>query len=615
MKAKFEEFQRSLEAKSRTELIQVALNLFKEKDEALIRLKTFEEAETELMHQFQEIKGRLKEAERERDELRKQNLHLSGIRKEREKELFGRSTQKTEEVISDLEHGIPDTDPLDEDAGDGQGQDGGISTGEKSRLFGDGKKERTPKQKGKREKDLESLAKQELYNIDVDELDKQFPEGWRIAYWKKSRCIVHIRSYDYLQVTYTPVVSVGLEHRMVSMPAPVPVIPKSLASPSLLASLFYDKYGLFLPYYRQEHDPDHFSIPISRQTMSNWEIHVCEELLEKVYFFQGSLLKKRSHQQCDETFWLVICDGRNAGCKSFLWTHRTSEMETYESIIHICYEMTRGSGHLKNFFDGITGKIHLTSDAYAAYYTLRNMMEDKVILCGCLMHARKRYVEAVDVMKIPKDMPLKERLELPEIKALLLIAEIYYAEKPLKELPISEREIRRKAEVLPKMDDYFDYIKGIDLTAPDVSEKLKDAISYSLKHEEELRQFIYDGNVPIDDIATERAIRPIAQLRNNALFSCTPRGAKASAVIMSLIETARANGADPYYYLCFLLTVMPLHLGDKDETYMAEMMPWSKIYRDYEQNEKASIVNSLVSSRNREKPKVISSRGSIRRVS
>ncbi len=373
MKAKFEEFQRSLEAKSRTELIQVALGLFREKDAALIRLKAFEEAETELMRQFQEIKGRLKEAERERDELRKQNLHLSGIRKEREKDLFGRSTQKTEEVISGLEHGIPDTDPLDEDAGDGQGQDGGISTGEKKRLFGDGEKERKPKQKGKREKDLESLTKQELYNFDVDGLDKQFPEGWRVAYWKKSRCIVHVRSYDYLQVTYTPVVSVGLEHTMVSMPAPVPVIPRSLASPSLPASLLYDKYGLFLPYYRQEHDPNRFGIPIPRQTMSNREIHACEELLVKVYIYQGNLLKERDYQQCDETTWLVIRDGRNAGAKSFLWTHRTSEMEANESIIHICYEMTRGSGHLKNFFAGITGRIHLTSDAYAAHYTLRDM--------------------------------------------------------------------------------------------------------------------------------------------------------------------------------------------------------------------------------------------------
>lgn len=613
MKAKYEEFHRSLEAKSRTELIQVALTLFKEKEDALIRLKTFEESETDLMRQFHETKTRLEDAERERDELRKQNIHLAGIRKEREKDLFGRSTEKTEDVLSGLEHGIPDTDPLDEDADDGQ--EGGIGGGEKRRLFENGKKERKPKQVGKREKDLESLAKQEQYNFDVDELDRLFPDGWRVVYWKRSRSIIHVRSYDYLQVTYTPVVSVGLGHTMVSMPAPVPVIPKSLASPSLLASLFYDKYGLFLPYYRQEHDPERFGIPLPRQTMSNWEIHACEELLVKVYIYQGNLLKKRDHQQCDETTWLVIHDGRNAGTKSFLWTHRTSEMETNESIIHICYEMTRGSDHLKNFFAGITGKVHLTSDAYVAYYTLRDMMDGMIILCGCLMHARKRLVEAVDVMTIPKDMPLEERLELPEVKALLLIAEIYYAEKPLKELPAAERLICREKEVLPKVNNYFDYIRKIDINAPEVSEKLKNAIIYSLNHEEELRQFLYDGNVPIDDIATERAIRPIAQLRNNALFSCTPRGAKASVVIMSLIETARANGADPYYYLCFLLTVLPLHIGDKVETYMAEMMPWSKTYRDYEQNEKNRIANALLPPGGGEKPKVLSSRGKFRRVS
>ncbi len=238
-----------------------------------------------------------------------------------------------------------------------------------------------------------------------------------------------------------------------------------------------------------------------------------------------------------------------------------------------------------------------------------------IILCGCLMHARKRLVEAVDVMTIPKDMSMEERLELPEVKALLLIAGIYYAEKPLKELSAAERSIRREKEVLPKVNNYFDYIRGIDINAPEVSGKLKDAVTYSLNHEGELRQFLYDGNVPIDDIATERAIRPIAQLRNNALFSCTPRGAKASAVIMSLIETARANGADPYYYLCFLLTVLPLHIGDKAETYMAGMMPWSKTYRDYERNEKNRIVNALAPPGNGEKPKVLSSRSNFRRVS
>ena len=591
MKAKVDEFKRSLEGKTREDLIQTAVALFEEKEIVMLRLKTFEDAEPDLIRQFQDAKKELELVKKELNELRKENIRNAEIRIEREKALFGRSTEKIEDIVSDIGQSIPDSDPLDEDENCDNVNE--ASTSEKRKLFEDKKTTRRSKQTGKRDRDLDSLPMQEVYNYDVDELDQQFPEGWRIAFWRETRQIIHVRSYNYLEVTYTPVLSVGLEHRMASMPSPPAIIPKSLASPSLLAAIFCDKYRLFLPYYRQEHDPERFGIPVSRQDMSNWEIHVCEELLIKPYLHQGELLKTRPHQQCDETVWLVINDGRKPGSKSFLWTHRTSEMEDHETIIHVCYELTRGSGHLENFFAGIQEPIHLTSDAYAAYYTLRDMMEGLIVLCGCLMHARKRYVEAVDVMKIPSDMPLEQRLEMPEVKALLLIAKIYHAEQPLRGLSSDERKTRRKTEVRPRVDDFFDYIKGIDISAPDISEKMRDAINYSINHEKELREFLNDGNVPIDDIATERAIRPIAQLRNNALFSCTPRGARASVIIISLIETARANGVDPYYYLCYLLTVLPLHIGEKNEEYMDDMMPWSEAYRTYEKSEKQRLVHLL----------------------
>lgn len=600
LRAKIDEFKRSLEGKTREELIRTAVKLFEEKESAMIRLKTFEEAEPDLARQFQETQQELEAAKKELDKLRKENIRNAQIRKEREKALFGRSTEKIEDIVSDIGQSIPDTDPLDEDGNCDEVNE--ISRGEKRKLFEDKKTVRQPKQTGKRDRDLASLPVREVYNYDIEELDSLFPEGWRIAYWHKTKQIIHVRSYDYLQVTFTPALSVGLEHRMVSMPSPPTIIPKSLASPSLLATVFYDKYGLFLPYYRQEHDPERFGIPVSRQDMSNWEIRACEEFLIKPYLYQGGLLKTRTHQQCDETVWLVINDGRKPGSKSFLWTHRTSEMADHETIIHVCYELTRGSGHLENFFAGIQETIHLTSDAYAAYYTLRNMMEGLIILCGCLMHARKRYVEAVDVLKIPSDMPFEQRLELPEVKALLLIAKIYHAEQPLKTLSADERKKCRQADVRPLVDDFFDYIKGIDINSPDISEKMRDAISYSINHEKEIREFLNDGNVPIDDIATERAIRPIAQLRNNALFSYTPRGAKASVIIISLIETARANGVDPYYYLCYLLTMLPLHIGEKDEEYMDDMMPWSETYRAYEKNEKQRLVHLLSPPESDKKP-------------
>ena len=139
--------------------------------------------------------------------------------------------------------------------------------------------------------------------------------------------------------------------------------------------------------------------------------------------------------------------------------------------------------------------------------------------------------------------------ELREVKAVNLIAEIYIEENALKELSADERHELRQKIVRPKVNAFFDYIKAIDVDAQLVSEKLKDAVQYALNQEDCLRQFLKDGNIPIDNGACERSVRPATQFRRNSLFSFTESGAEVAAVIFTLIETAKANGADPYYGL------------------------------------------------------------------
>ena len=125
-----------------------------------------------------------------------------------------------------------------------------------------------------------------------------------------------------------------------------------------------------------------------------------------------------------------------------------------------------------------------------------------------------------------------------------------------------------------------------DLSRPLVSEKLRDAVQYALNQETGLRRFLEDGRVPIDNVACERSVKPEVLSRRNILFSLTVSGAESSAMIQTLIETARANDADPYYYLKCLMEQMPKHLYEKGREYMLEMMPWSEKYRRYEIQER-----------------------------
>ena len=138
------------------------------------------------------------------------------------------------------------------------------------------------------------------------------------------------------------------------------------------------------------------------------------------------------------------------------------------------------------------------------------------------------------------------------------------------------------------MDAFFAYIRTVDLSNPLVSEKLRDAVQYALNQEICLRRFLEDGSIPIDNGACERSVKPVALSRRNSLFSLTVSGAESSVMIQTLIETARANGADPYYYMKYLMEQMPKYLYAKEREYLQEMMPWSERYRRYEIRERTN---------------------------
>ena len=337
--------------------------------------------------------------------------------------------------------------------------------------------------------------------------------------------------------------------------------------------------------------------------MSGWIVYACLELFLPVYEYMAAELRKCKYQQCDETTYLVIHDGRGAGAKSYIWTHRTSELMDGPAIIVYCYEKSRSADHLRSFYAGQTEKFYLTSDAYIGYPSFADEMDGIVVLCGCLMHCRRKFVEALAVLNT-KGLTDEQILSLPETRGILLSGEIYDADEPLKTLSASERLEKRQTDVKEKVDDFFNFVHSFDLNDPSLSEKLKTALQYSINQESRLRMFLEDGNIPIDDGATERSIRPIAQGRRNYLFSNTISGAQSTVIASSLIETARANGADPYYYLQYLLEKLPALITNKDRSFLPDMMPWADKYREHETSIKQKVINSWIAPPGNEKPHV-----------
>lgn len=500
--------------------------------------------------------------------------------------LFGRQTEKTEDIVGSTPD--DDGDPLSEDAEPGNAgsekEENGAANPKKKQKHG-------KRRAGKHAEDLGKLPRQEVYDYDPDALDRIFGKGnWRIASWHASTKKEVIPAIVYAKTTYTPVVSVGLEHSLVSMPpSKQPLLAGSDASETLVAWIMNNKFVLGIPTYRLEGMLRRRGISISRQTMTNWINSFSRERFCQVSDYMAGVLRASGCTQCDETTLLVIRDGRKAGRKSFMWIHITSELGGNHPVAVFTYEPDRSTDHLRKFYDKYIGEI--ICDAYSAYHTFETENGDTVIICGCWMHARRRWAEALRVHDC-SGLDSRQVEELPEVRALRLIGDIYKEEGKLKDLSAEDRLKLRRETVRPKVEAYFEFLSSFDIDDAGLSDRMKDAISYSLNQKKYLCRFLSKGNVPIDNGACERKARAFGIGRNNWMFCTSPSGAEASAIMYTLVETAKSNGADPFFYLKYLLERTPsspaLTMGKK---YLEELMPWSGTYIEYEKKEKKAMLD------------------------
>ena len=248
-----------------------------------------------------------------------------------------------------------------------------------------------------------------------------------------------------------------------------------------------------------------------------------------------------------------------------MWVYRSGFMYPEKQIILYDYQKTRNASHPRTFLKDYSGIC--VTDGYQVYHTVEKELEELTI-AGCWVHARRRFDEAL------KTLPQQVRKKSIAHLVMKQIQAIYREEGKLTDLSSEERLKQRRLIIKPLVDALFVYLKQQE---PEVqkSGKIRDAFTYILNQERYLRVFLEDGDVPMDNNASERAIRGFCIGKKNWQDIDTINGANSSAIIYSIAETAKANNLKPYEYFQYLLAELPEHMDDTDRSFLDDLLPWS----------------------------------------
>ena len=347
---------------------------------------------------------------------------------------------------------------------------------------------------------------------------------------------------------------------VVTAPMPAPVMKGSIASPSAMAYVMYQKYVQGLPLYRQEQQFAMMGIGLSRQTLANWMIYAGTALLIYLYDRMHEHLRSRDILHADETTLQVLHEpGRASETQSYLWLYRTGREGP--AIVLFDYRQTRAGINAQEFLTGFKGYLHV--DGYPGY---RSILD--VILVGCWAHARRKFDEAL------KALPAGSRSGgIAARQGLEYCNRLFAIERDLENATPDERYEARLKRSRPVLDAFSAWLSQ---EAPKVLPKsaLGQAINYCLNQWDKLEAFMLDGRLELSNNRSERSIKPYVLGRKAWLFANTPRGAKASAVIYSIVETAKENGLNPFAYLCYVLERLP-NIDIKDPAAIDELLPYS----------------------------------------
>ena len=435
------------------------------------------------------------------------------------------------------------------------------------------------KQKGKRDADLKGLPEEicPVHSVSREELDSFFGEGNWKAMPSETYKRLRYEPASWTVELHTVEVYVGTdgEHQdeFLRGKRPKDLIRNSIVTPSLGGAILNGKYVNALPLYRIEQEFDRNGLSISRQTMANWIISFARYFRPLWNRMKDHLLSL-SVVQADETPVQVLNDGRPAGSKSYMWVHRSGELFRDKAIILYEYQKTRHHKHPLEFYEGFNGVV--MTDGLQQYHLVEQKLQG-LTNANCWAHARRDFADACKAVDKSQLHLMKQSVAH---QALELIAKIYAEEGKLSQLSPEERLNQRQIKIKPLVEAYFLWVReqlSSGKTLP--KGKTAEGLNYSLNHEKYLKVFLEDGSVPIDNSASERAIRPFCIGKKNWVLVNSPKGAEASALAYSIAESAKANNLRPYAYFKHLLAELPNRMDDNgniDPSTLDDLMPWAE---------------------------------------
>ena len=426
------------------------------------------------------------------------------------------------------------------------------------------------KTKGKRDEDLDGLPARIIeHTLTKEELSEKFPEGYKELppeIYKRLHIIPETFIVDEHHVhVYASKSNNGV---IIKAPRSVDLFRNSIATPSLIASIINGKYVNALPLERQSRAFKCNGVNLSTNTMANWVINSATSYLSLVYDHMQKLIYSSKVIHADETPVKVMrIEGEKLknGKKTYMWVYRNRPLTKSPPIVLYDWQPSRRADHPREFLKGFSGVV--VTDGYQVYHKLGKERPD-LNVAGCWIHARRPYAE---FLKSIGKQAAKGSLAQ---EAYDMITEIMHIDNDYDDLSARDRKIQRQKHLQKKVDAYFAWVKTKydQVTHNSVIGR---ALAYSIHQEEYLRKFLSDGNIPMDNNYAEQAIRPFTIGRKNFVIIESDGGAKASAMLYSLAETAKANLVNTYQYFELLLTEIPKHMDDTDLGFLNDLMPWS----------------------------------------
>ena len=427
------------------------------------------------------------------------------------------------------------------------------------------------KRKGKREADLDGLPARVIqHKLTEEELAKKFPNGYKELpeeVYKRLHIIPETFIVDEHHVHVY--VSKDNSGKIIKAKRPADLLRNSIATPALVASIINGKYVNALPLERQSRAYRDNGINLATNTMANWVIKCSEKYLSLIYDRLHERIYDSEVIHADEspTKCMRIDNAKiKNGKKTYMWVYRNNPHCSKHPIVLYDWQPSRRADHPREFLKSFSGTV--VTDGYQVYHKLGKEREDLKI-SGCWIHARRPYAEFI------KSVGASAAKGSIAAEAYSMITEMMHLDNGFDDLSNRDRKKQRQLVLQDKVDAYFEWVK-LKYSQVTHNSVIGRALAYSINQEEYLRMFLTDGRIPMDNNYAEQAIRPFTIARKNFVLMESDNGAKASAMIFSIAETAKANSINTYDYFELLLSEISQHQDDKDLKFLDDLLPWSR---------------------------------------